>query len=59
MNDSFGRNVAKVLPPDARDALQRAARIEPHLGPGESMNRTRALNQVTQRIRLKYPQFFK
>lgn len=51
--------VSTVLPPDARTLLSNAASVMPGLDPGASPERTRELEQAIQRVRLKYPAYFR
>lgn len=50
--------VAGILPKLVRDALVRASQIQPSVPPGESVERTVALDEVTRHARAQYPQYF-
>lgn len=49
--------IANVLPADARDALVQAAQSA--IPGNDGRWRQRAIEQVIQRIKLQYPQFFR
>lgn len=51
--------VAHTLPATAAKALQEAALLDTQSPVGESTIRARALDAVTARIKIAYPQFFK
>lgn len=48
-----------LLPTYVREALQEAARIDPKIPAGDSYRRTRAIEVVIARARLRYPHLFK
>lgn len=51
--------VSTLLPATARNLLVRAVEIDPHIPLGESVMRTRALEQTIARIKQQYPHYFK
>lgn len=54
---SAARFVANVLPADARDALVRASQVK--IPRSDALWRQKAIEEVTQRIKFQYPQFFR
>jgi hypothetical protein len=50
---------AKVLPPDARALLIRAARVDPTTPFGESRQRKQWLDDATRRVKTLYPEYFR
>ena len=48
---------SQLLPPDAVAALQKAANTEPSAA--DPLRRQKAIDKATQRVKAKYPQFFK
>ena len=48
---------SRLLPLDAVQELQKAARTEPSAA--DPLRRQKAIEKATQRIKAKYPQFFK
>lgn len=52
-------NASFTLPPDAVRKLQAAAGTDPRAPPGQSFERTKALEAATAAVKSKYPQYFK
>jgi hypothetical protein len=51
--------ISGLLPPAIREELARAAAVDAATPRGESKTRTKVLDSAIQRIRTKYPAFFR
>ena len=51
--------VSRLLPPEGRDILIRAARVNLHIPPGMDKTRSALVNDAIRRVKNLYPDFFK